>query len=79
MKQLWLYLYFPKLQLDTLYSDKDLQPLVVLDTKRFQIVQSNNTAQQQGIQNGMGLGSASTLCSHFQVHPYDESVERKLF
>ncbi|WP_341659875.1 DNA polymerase Y family protein [Vibrio sp.] len=77
MKQLWLYLHFPKLQLDTLYSDKDLQPLVVLDTKCFQIVQSNNTAQQQGIQNGMGLGSASTLCPSLLVHPYDESVEQQ--
>lgn len=75
--QLWLYLHFPKLQLDTMYADKSQQPLVVVDAKRFQIIQCSDAAQKQGIKNGMGLGSASTLCPSLQVSPYDESVEQQ--
>ncbi|KFI10531.1 DNA polymerase Y family protein [Vibrio coralliilyticus] len=75
--QVWLYLYFPTLQLDALYSEQAQQPLVVVDSKRFQIVQCNFAAHEQGIRPGMGLGSASALCHSLQVHPYDEKVEQQ--
>ena len=75
--QVWLYLHFPTLQLDALYSEQVQQPLVVVDSKRFQIVQCNFAAHEQGIRPGMGLGSASALCHSLQVHPYDEKVEQQ--
>lgn len=75
--QQWIYLHFPTLQLDALYSEHTSQPLVIVDSKRFQIVQCNAAASEQGIQNGMGLGSASALCHQLQVHPYDAKVEHQ--
>jgi len=75
--QLWIYLYFPTLQLDALYSEESQHPLVIVDSKRFQIVQCNQNATDQGIQLGMGLGSASALCHQLQVHPYDGKVEQQ--
>ncbi|MFW7523044.1 Y-family DNA polymerase [Vibrio ostreicida] len=74
---LWLYLHFPSLQLDALYSDQANHPLVVVDGKHFKIVQANPAAQAQGIQIGIGLGSASALCHQLHVHPYDESIEQR--
>lgn len=74
--QLWIYLHFPTLQLDALYAESINQPLVIVDNKRCQIVQCNTAASEQGIQKGMGLGSASALCHQLQVHPYDEKAEQ---
>ncbi|MGX1925385.1 Y-family DNA polymerase [Vibrio sp. NH-7] len=75
--QLWIYLHFPTLQLDALYAEQSEQPLIIVEGKRFQVVQRNALAKEQGIDLGMGLGSASALCQQLQVHPYDESVEHK--
>tara|TARA_Y100001960_G_scaffold321398_1_gene396119 strand:+ start:211 stop:1611 length:1401 start_codon:yes stop_codon:yes gene_type:complete len=75
--QLWIYLHFPSLQLDALYAEQSEQPLIIVESKRFKVVQCNNVAKEQGIQTGMGLGSASALCQQLQVHPYDEKVEQK--
>ncbi len=73
---LWLYLHFPALQLDTLYAEHQ-QPLVIVDGRDNHIVQASPQAHQQGIQLGMGLGSAASMCSQLQVHPYDENVESR--
>ncbi|MEH0689669.1 DNA polymerase Y family protein [Vibrio cholerae] len=75
---LWLYLHFPSLQLDALFHTPQGEPLVIVDPQRFRVMQLNAAAHAQGIQPGMGLGSASALCPTLQVHPYDADVEHKL-
>ncbi|MCK6262078.1 DNA polymerase Y family protein [Vibrio sp. ZSDE26] len=89
--QVWLYLHFPYLQLDALFSSPAslssqgpsseqsslTLPLVIVDEKKHQIVQLNNVAQEQGIKVGMGLGSAAALCSDLQVHAYDSDTEHQ--
>ena len=74
--ELWLYLYFPSLQLDTLFTEKEL-PVVIVDGKKNQIKQLNKSSEQEGILLGMGLGSAAAMCSSLQVHPYCEDSERQ--
>ncbi|OEF04023.1 Y-family DNA polymerase [Vibrio genomosp. F10] len=75
--QLWLYLHFPHLQLDALFSEQSEAPLVIVDEKKHQIVQLNDAALNQSLNIGMGLGSAATLCSHLQVHAYDAQTEQQ--
>ncbi len=75
--QVWIYLHFPALQLDALYSDESDKPLAIVESTRFKVVQCNTLAEEQGIQHGMGLGSASALCHQLQVHPYDEKIEQQ--
>ncbi|NKF51241.1 DNA polymerase Y family protein [Shewanella sp. WXL01] len=73
---LWLYLHFPSLQRDTLYHDCEL-PLIIVDGRQNEVVQLTSAAKQEGIQLGMGLGSAASLCTSLQVLPYDEATEAK--
>ncbi|MGF1694865.1 DNA polymerase Y family protein [Vibrio kyushuensis] len=75
--QLWLYLHFPYLQLDALFSEQSTLPLVIVEEKKHQIVQLNEEALNQGIKIGMGLGSAAALCSNLQVHAYDGKTEQQ--
>ncbi|WED23274.1 DNA polymerase Y family protein [Vibrio sp. JC009] len=70
---LWLYLHFPRLQLDTLFSDIREVPLCIMD--KHTIIQVNDIAEKAGIKTGMGLGSAASLCNNLQVHPYKAGVE----
>lgn len=75
---LWIYLYFPCLQLDTLYSqlpeaDTEAQPIAIVD--KHQIVQLNQAALQLGIEVGMGLATAASLCHNLQVIPYQQEIE----
>ena len=72
---LWLYLNFPTLQLDTLFSTSEELPICILEKQH--IVQMNQTAQKRGLKLGMGLGSAASLCSDLQVHAYDSEIEKK--
>lgn len=72
---LWLYLHFPTLQLDSLFSEAQDMPICILHKQH--IVQINPLAQECGIQHGMGLGSAASLCSSLQVHPYDPLIEEQ--
>ncbi|SEG40037.1 Y-family DNA polymerase [Vibrio hangzhouensis] len=74
---LWLYLHFPTLQLDTLFhSEKtDEVAIAIVDGHRHEVVQVSPFALSQGVNVGMGLGSAAALCQELQVHPYDEKVE----
>lgn len=72
---LWLYLHFPKLQLDTLFSGLSDNPVCIID--KTTIVQINSAAEKQGIRLGMGLGSAASLCPTLQVHPYKSEAEEK--
>ena len=75
--QLWLYLHFPSLQLDRLFSEDSEQPVAIVDEKIHRITQANQAALDQGIQLDMGLGSAAALCSDLKVHPYDKTIEVK--
>lgn len=75
--QLWIYLHFPSLQLDSLFSHASPSPLVIVNGRKYLIQQANSKALEQGIHLGMGLGSAAALCSELQVHPYDEKVEER--
>ncbi len=72
---LWIYLHFPRLQLDTLFGDNPDQPVVIVESQRYRIIQCNNIAEQHGIKPNMGLGSAASLCRDLQVHPYHSQVE----
>ncbi|WP_448212866.1 Y-family DNA polymerase [Colwellia sp. MEBiC06753] len=75
---LWLYLYFPQLQLDSLFiQEAEQQALIIVDAKANQVVQLNQAAQNVGIRLGMGLATACAMCRHVQVLPYDVSVENK--
>ncbi len=78
MKNFWLYLHFPHLQLDTITSDNadmQQQPVVILHGRKNTIVQSNQAAAEAGIQIGMGLGTAAALEHNLQVLPYQYDVE----
>ncbi|MCC2617494.1 DNA polymerase Y family protein [Aestuariibacter halophilus] len=78
MHGLWLYLHFPKLQMDTLYHQQDLQrPVVIVDAAVNAVVQYNTQAYQAGIRKGMGLGHASALCQSLQVIPYSPDITHK--
>ncbi|WP_228445384.1 Y-family DNA polymerase [Thalassotalea sp. HSM 43] len=74
---LWLYLHFPKLQLNSLYADDDSTPIIIVDEKTHAAVQVNHSALQQGIDVGMGLGSAASLCQDLKVYPYDQAIEQQ--
>lgn len=75
--QSWLFLHFPNLQLDALFSQQTDLAITIVDNKRFTVKQCNQLAASQGIKLGMGLGSASALCQDLQVHPYDAIVEQQ--
>ncbi|MFT2091728.1 Y-family DNA polymerase [Paraglaciecola sp. 2405UD69-4] len=81
MQKLWLYLYFPSLQLDTLLqqsSDTDIhkQAYIIFDEAKNQTCQLNEAAYQAGIRLGMGLGTASMLKADLQVIPYQENITK---
>ncbi|WP_286232676.1 Y-family DNA polymerase [Thalassotalea sediminis] len=76
---LWLYLYFPTLQLDAMYlhKEKPALPLSIIDENKNEIVQLNSSARTEGLQVGMGLGTASSLCSRLHVKSYDQTLEKR--
>lgn len=72
---LWLYLHFPALQLDSLLQEHTAHPLAVLDRQRNTLVQVNAQAADRGVEIGMDLASAAALCRDLQWVPYKESLE----
>ena len=72
--QTWLYLHFPSLQLDTIFTE-DERPLVLVKGRDHHIVQASSAAIEEGIQLGMGLGAAASLCAQLQVQPYEPKQE----
>lgn len=84
---LWIYLYLPNLQLNIQQAHTDalnlsntepvskvVQPQIIYHPKLNQVLQLNKQAHQLGIKKGMGLASASMLCSHLMVSEYKESI-----
>jgi protein ImuB len=81
MQKLWLYVYFPNLQLDALLqqnpeSNIHTQAYVILDEHTNQVCQLNHAAYQAGIRLGMGLGTAAMLKGDLQVVAYQEKVTK---
>lgn len=77
MKNLWLYLHFPHLQLDTLFSQAPVDhSLIILDSKTNTVLQLNRQAKAAGISLNMGLGTAAALDQKLQVIPYQAEIER---
>lgn len=72
---LWLYLHFPMLQLDSLLNMNPSEPVAIIDKRVHQVTQLNDAARQDGINVGMGLGTAAALSHGLQIHSYDEQVE----
>jgi protein ImuB len=78
MTTLWLYLHFPQLHLDSLMSQSAYranQALLVVEPKRSEVMQCNEVALQKGINKGMSLGAAATLCPALNLQAYDEQIE----
>ncbi len=74
---LWLYLHFPRLQLDSLYQQNHRSATVIVDGQKNTIVQLNKTALSEGLSQGMGMATAASLCHHLHVHPYQEDIEKE--
>lgn len=78
MAVLWLYLHFPRLQLDSTYVASD-GLRVIIDGQKNHINQLNGSALKAGLKKGMGLGSAAILCEQLKVEAYQpEQESRKL-
>jgi protein ImuB len=81
MQNIWLYLYFPNLQLDALLqqnpeSNIHTQAYVILDEQTSQICQLNHSAYQAGIRLDMGLGTAAMLNGDLQVIAYQQEITK---
>lgn len=84
---LWIYLYLPNLQLNIQQAHaeqlsatnkqariQETAAQIVYHPKFNQVLQLNAQAQKLGIKKGMGLASASIICSHLVVSEYKETI-----
>lgn len=84
---LWIYLYLPNLQLNIQQAHAEqlsaankqaktpeTAAQIVYHPKLNQVLQLNRQAQKLGIKKGMGLASASIICSHLVVSEYKETI-----
>lgn len=71
---LWLYIYLPQLQLDTLYQQLAC-PTVIVDSSNHCVVQCDQQAIAHNIVVGQSLGSAASLCADLAVITYDSESE----
>lgn len=69
----WLYLHFPRLQLERQPASE--APLAIVCPQSLKIMQSNPAAHAQGVYAGMGFALACTLCDQLQVQPYRREKE----
>ena len=76
---LWLYLYFPKLQLDQLYIDALKQTsLVIIDFHLNEVVQMNDIAKAEGVSIGMGMASTIALCKELNIVEHKTELEQEV-
>ncbi len=73
---LWLYLWLPRLQLDT-QAPGDTRPIAVVDERDNAVVQRNEAAHKEGIALDMGLATAAALCRDVQLLPYQAALEEQ--
>jgi len=76
---LWLALYFPQLQLDSLISTEEIsipQACVLLDPKQ-EVIQLNALAQHAGVSKGMKLGTALALVEPLRFYDVDVALQGK--
>lgn len=73
-RSLWIYLYFPQLQLDLLQAS-EAPPVAIVNTRCNALCQINPAALQQGVKLGMGLASASLIYPNLRLHEYKEKIE----
>lgn len=78
---LWLYLYFPQLQLDLLETSAastqalKQKPRAIIDTSSNRLCQLNHNAIAEGVCLGAGLAHASLLCNNLELHEYNSELE----
>lgn len=82
MPELWCYLHFPSLLLDSLLQQPSSAldpalPCALVDAEH-RLLQLNARARQAGLTTGSGLASAAALCHELQLQPYDYSAETRL-
>lgn len=77
MKTLWFYLHFPDLFLNSLHQPR-VRPLAILSPSELRIEQFNAEAKCAGLQQGMSLSTALSLCPELQTEPMDEVKEAQL-
>lgn len=87
---LWIYLHFPRLQLDVMEASLHLPeitgissvhsllpPRAVVNVSTNTLCQLNNSALEQGLCLNMGLASASLTCNTVKLHEYSHEIESK--
>ncbi len=75
-RSLWLYIYFPRLQLNLIEVNAHGQsPRAVVDVAKNILCQVNPAANAQGVKLEMGLASASLICADLHLHEYNYDVE----
>jgi protein ImuB len=85
-RSLWIYLHFPRLQLDLVeaagaesQNEHERLPLprAIVDVTNNTLCQLNQVALSKGLSLNMGLASASLSCSDLQLHEYSGDIESK--
>lgn len=81
MKELWAYVRFGTLQLDSIldtqgqHAEQASQAIAIYDELNNQLCQLNPSAHQQGLKVGMGLAAASALCAELHIIAYNPEQE----
>lgn len=78
IQTLWLCIYLPRMAIDAVARD-DARPLAVIEKRcgRVLVHMCNDKAQGYGIEPGMPLASALTLCQTLEVFPRDPTAEQR--
>lgn len=80
-QMLWLYLQFPRLQLDLLNAASPAAaqalPQILLDPKSHRVRQHNTSATSRGIKTGMPLAQACALAADLQVRAWQAELEQQ--
>lgn len=74
---LWLFIYFPRLALESWFSHQTNSPQLLLNPATKTVMQCNELAEQAGVEVGMKASTASCLLSRAQFAHYDEKTEQE--